>query len=591
MAYNPTSATGAWGSLGNSIDDNPGTRAYCPTVPYSTWKAILFSGFPASPTPVPVIRLDVNIELYSIGFNKWALRYSLNSGSSWIQVGDAERHDEIINSPVDITLPESTDMSLVQVELSLYGPAGSPPTGFVYEVYIVPPDPPPGQTLLYAPYPDPSYPGVIGVSYRRFWIGRIFNAPWVYTPAGAPDDNEYTYINYNVPWQINFPWDIYDAAMMDINTDDPASSYVDVDISPWDGDFPTWVAGASIYQNDGVTWSTVLPWDVSERQYWIYPDPITTDTKIYYNNMLGSGFPAYYDDFEWYVETAGAGSVPYTIDGADPDIIYHNYFSDNMESVVTECGEDEQGYWIKVRPCTEGDGGSPGHVYDQVYVNAGMGMNVEYRSGGGGRYIEIAPWGRKTRTGCIYVTDGPNNRIIQRETPSLVYMSEYTDANISYPTGICNDGTSLYVLNNGNNKLLKYTLGDATTGTAEDLVYDTEVAVGTSPRAICTDGTSVYYLATENVFSLQGVVKRACADLAEEANIHNYAGSNNFDSPMSLTVDSTYLYVADRTTILKFDKAALAFVSRSYSDNTRRMAGIDNDGTYLYVAQFQYPVV
>jgi len=49
--------------------------------------------------------------------------------------------------------------------------------------------------------------------------------------------------------------------------------------------------------------------------------------------------------------------------------------------------------------------------------------------------------------------------------------------------------------------------------------------------------------------------------------------------------------VADRTTILKFDKSTLAFVSRSYSDNAFRMSAIDNDGTYLYVAQFKYPLV
>ncbi len=137
MAYRPSSATGTYSNPGNAIDTDLLTKAFAPFSPYNTWKAILFSGFPSSPTAIPVIRLSVNILLYSVSTSKWALRYSLDSGSTWTQVGDAERHDDVANSYIDIMLPAETDMSLIQVELSSYNTSFSPPYVWVYDVSLV----------------------------------------------------------------------------------------------------------------------------------------------------------------------------------------------------------------------------------------------------------------------------------------------------------------------------------------------------------------------------------------------------------------------------------------------------------------------
>ncbi len=66
------------------------------------------------------------------------------------------------------------------------------------------------------------------------------------------------------------------------------------------------------------------------------------------------------------------------------------------------------------------------------------------------RYIEIAPHSRPTRTGSVYQTDYSNNRVIQRETPSMNYMAEKTSlietGSFVNPTGICTDGTYLYFI-------------------------------------------------------------------------------------------------------------------------------------------------
>jgi len=447
----------------------------------------------------------------------------------------------------------------------------SSPSGITFLTELVPM---PGRTLLYAPYPDPSYPGEVGVTTRRFWIGPIHDGPWDYTPP--PADDEYVYMNYQQPWQVNRSWDQYDADVSAINITDPNNSYMDVIEGPFSGQFPTWVSGSEIYQNLGFTWTTVLPWDPAERVFWIYPNPILTTTKIYYNNQSTNGLNFQHADFSWSVESAGAGNVPFTVNPSNPDVIWHYNFSDNMESVVTECGEDDNGTWIKVRPYTE-------LGYVQIHVCAGNGLIVAPKSTEvQDRWVEVAPWGRKTRTGCIYVSDGPGHRIIQRETPGLIYMSDYTDSNINYPTGICNDGTYLYVLNHGNNLLLKYQLGDPNTGLASDLVYVDQIAIGTFPQGMVTDGSYLYYTANES--GGYRVVKRNL-DLSLVA-----YGSTTFSNvPKAITVDGSYIYVASAatlsdTSIDKFDKSTLDLVATSYIVD--KVSGMCNDGTNMYIAMY-----
>jgi len=69
--------------------------------------------------------------------------------------------------------------------------------------------------------------------------------------------------------------------------------------------------------------------------------------------------------------------------------------------------------------------------------------------------------------GAIYISDSNNNRVIDRTIPNLEYISEFTDSGqLVYPTGICNDGTHLYLINEGK-ILLKYLLGE----TAADLTF------------------------------------------------------------------------------------------------------------------------
>jgi hypothetical protein len=191
-------------------------------------------------------------------------------------------------------------------------------------------------------------------------------------------EHQYVFQNYQVPWQQDWGSVTDSTPKIQPVIADPLNSYMEFDEDPASG-LPDYVAGASIYDNDGIIWTVVLPWDLATRALWVYANPLPVTTKVYYGNEDDAPF------FQWYPEVGGSGAVPFTVDAVNPDRMYHSWYSDGAESVVTECGTDAGGNWIKLRPYTEGG-------YVQLQISAGIWMNMgRVGMGTDNRYVEIWP--------------------------------------------------------------------------------------------------------------------------------------------------------------------------------------------------------
>jgi hypothetical protein len=120
---------------------------------------------------------------------------------------------------------------------------------------------------------------------------------------------------------------------------------------------------------------------------------------------------------------------------------------------------------VLVNTIVDGDivSGQPGMVADAA------GNNIWYTDKGvisfeAGDLTVVTP---PSSGSSIYISDSGNDRIIDRTIPDLEYISQYNDGGLIFdPKGICNDGTHLYLINDGK-RLWKYLLGN----TAADLTY------------------------------------------------------------------------------------------------------------------------
>jgi hypothetical protein len=220
------------------------------------------------------------------------------------------------------------------------------------------------------PYPAPGYEGTPGgPTYRRFYISPVRNAPWANIIT-------YPYVLQYEMTPIGGDWPLVDHGKAKLlNVSDPLNSYIEMDQYGSDG-LPTWQTGAILIDDLWNATAIVLPWDADVRQYYIYPDPPLTTTKIYYDKPS-----ALIHQEKWYPEVAGAGSFPYEVDAVTPTRIANLYSSDNGYSILTECGEDEHGTWIMVRP-------APG--FSQVRVCGAEYMNSYH---GSWKDFVVVPWG------------------------------------------------------------------------------------------------------------------------------------------------------------------------------------------------------
>ena len=153
-------------------------------------------------------------------------------------------------------------------------------------------------------------------------------------------------------------------------------------------------------------------------------------------------------------------------------------------------------------------------------------------------------------------------------------------ATLYNPNGITTDGTNLYVVDTGNNKIRKIVIatGVVTTLAGADEIFSKVPGVaapidsgpsrgaadgiGTAatfdgPTGITTDGTNLYVvdsnnckirkivIATGEVSSLTGPANARCVNAANPWAADGAAASATFDNPSGITTDGTNLYVAD----------------------------------------------
>ena len=194
----------------------------------------------------------------------------------------------------------------------------------------------------FAQYPDPSYPGELpGPPWRRFSIGAVHNGPWTM--------DAYVYLNYAA--LPDFPTEDEGTGRA-ISVADPANSYID--IGPWGASaFPGYRVGDSIYDDAGVIWAVIVPYDPAVRQYYLYPRAPVASDKIYYTQPYGG--PALQIGDDLWIDPYDTGYV-----------------------AVTEVGTDTVGAWFKC---------AAQPTFDLITWTAG-----EYASSSTAGQLLIQPW-------------------------------------------------------------------------------------------------------------------------------------------------------------------------------------------------------
>lgn len=162
------------------------------------------------------------------------------------------------------------------------------------------------------------------------------------------------------------------------------------------------------------------------------------------------------------------------------------------------------------------------------------------------------------------------------------------NGNFHAPTGICSDGTHLYIADTLNNRIVKRLASDlsfvAAIGT-----YGTGNDQFNSPYDIATDGTNLFVADYGN----GRIVKRLCSNLSYISKIGTIgSGNDQFNCPAGVTYYSGNIYISDSANyrIVKRTSAdAMVYVSKIGTNGTGDdqfggPRGLTNDGTHLYIA-------
>ena len=213
------------------------------------------------------------------------------------------------------------------------------------------------------------------------------------------------YQNYQRPMYANWP-NVSAGYTKVLEDSDYKNTYIEVDKDSAYG-LPDWYLGSSIWEDYGEVEFIVLPWDSNIREPMFYGNPPSSDRKIYYS--IDSIWDQEGLDFTWYVESAGSGTiVPYVVDPDNPHTTWvDSYFFSwpsiiyPAKSVITEVGQDTQGFWFKMRPMTISDpwsglaGNHAARNWNQTtavaYTTLPIGRAWNYSSED--FYVTIEPWG------------------------------------------------------------------------------------------------------------------------------------------------------------------------------------------------------
>jgi hypothetical protein len=194
-----------------------------------------------------------------------------------------------------------------------------------------------------------------------------------------------------------------------------------------------------------------------------------------------------------------------------------------------------------------------------------------------------------------------NSRLIERNITSLEYLAEYTSG-ITFPRGMCSDGTHLYLLNGGWS-LDKYLIGNSITELSLVSSESSWIEYGTFqfPSGICTDGTYLYVADNSTPCS---VIKFQCLDLSFVSFTTSIVGytydsdledfySGQFLSPTGIATDGVYVFVVSSygtygAWIHVFQCSNLSWIATSefplYEATSMAISGIDVLDGHVYIS-------
>ncbi len=150
----------------------------------------------------------------------------------------------------------------------------------------------------------------------------------------------------------------------------------------------------------------------------------------------------------------------------------------------------------------------------------------------------------------LYTVDSGNNRVLQTLLDGTLISSWGTlgsgTLNLNNPTGIITDGSYLYVVDTGNNRIVKLTMPLqqyspflATWGTLG--TGNTNLK---NPTSVTVSGSYLYICDTGNNRIVQIPTSLAAGPYTAYWG-SNGSGTTNLASPLGLTTDNVYLYVTD----------------------------------------------
>lgn len=223
-------------------------------------------------------------------------------------------------------------------------------------------------------------------------------------------------------------------------------------------------------------------------------------------------------------------------------------------------------------------------------------------------YIDV--WGSDTNTeptlpgptsiysygDYVYVSNFAASKIYKFRKDDLSYVMHAGDADNTtgddqffYPFQITGDGTYLYVVDNGNNRIKKHLLSDLSF-VAEFGSFGTGNDQFKGPRGITYYDGYLYICDSSN----HRIKKHNATDLSYVAHLGGTtsgSGDNQFNFPYFITNDGTYLYVSDASNrrIKKHLMSDLSYVNKTSGDagDTFTTAfGVEVYDGYLYISQY-----
>lgn len=248
-----------------------------------------------------------------------------------------------------------------------------------------------------------------------------------------------------------------------------------------------------------------------------------------------------------------------------------------------------------------GNGVSEVYNYPIAKVYSKQSMNIsKYGTTGSGTNQYNTPGGICASGEYIYIVDSGNNRIVKVkeggfECVSSIGTAGAGDDQFNSPYGICTDGTYLFVVDQGNCRIVKRL--------CSDLSYVSQIgSIGSGmdefsfPTGICIDSSGFLYVVDSGN---DRVVKRLSSTLAYDGECGSYGtGDDNFDGAYGICTDSTYIYVVDSGNyrVVKRKCSDLSFVDKFgryiYYDCETSFSyptGICINGGYLYISDNGFP--